>query len=166
MRIGVYPGSFDPVTRGHIDIIERSAALFDRLIVGVSTQESKTALFARKERIAFIRESIESIENVEVRRLDGLLVRFAETVGAGTIVRGLRGGTDFDYELTMTIMNRQMAPSIDTLFLMSSPRWMGVSSSLIREIARHGGDVRPYVIESVERALTKKRDSEARGQSR
>ncbi|MAE69097.1 MAG: pantetheine-phosphate adenylyltransferase [Gemmatimonadetes bacterium] len=165
MRIGVYPGTFDPVTRGHIDIIERSAALFDRLIVGVSTQEGKVALFDREERIGFIRESVKAIDNIEVRPLDGLLVRFAEEIGARTIVRGLRGGTDFDYELTMNIMNRQMAPEVDTLFLMSSPRWMGVSSSLIREIARHGGDVRPYVIECVEGALTEKRDGTEKGRS-
>ncbi len=153
MKTGVYPGTFDPITRGHIDIIERGAALVDRLIIGVSTREGKTPLFDRRRRMALVRESTAHLDNIEVRALDGLLIRFAEQAGAGVIVRGLRGGTDFDYELQMTIMNRQLAPGLDTIFLMSSPRWMGVSSSVIREIARHGGDVSPYLSECVCRAL-------------
>lgn len=153
MRVGIYPGTFDPVTLGHVDVVERASRLFDRLIIGVSRRDGKAPLFSTEERIGFLRDAIRGLQRVEVQAFSGLLVHFADAVGASTVVRGLRGGSDFDDELQMAIMNRLMAPHTDTILLMTRPQFMGVSSSLIREIAKSGGEVTPYVSPEVAQAL-------------
>ena len=152
-KIGVYAGTFDPATLGHIDIIERGARLFDRLVVAVSRREGKSPLFSLEERVGFLNDAFDDRDDIEVQGFSGLLVEFADKIGARTLIRGLRGGSDFDDELQMAVMNQEMAPHIDTVLLMTRPCWMGVSSTLIREIALSGGDVSPYVSASVERAL-------------
>jgi pantetheine-phosphate adenylyltransferase len=153
MRIALYAGTFDPATLGHIDIIERGANLFDQLIVAVSRREGKSPLFSLEERVTFLRDVFEERDEIEIRGFSGLLVEFADEVGARTLIRGLRGGGDFDDEQQMAAMNQAMAPHLDTVLLLTRPRWMGVSSTLIREIAMSGGDVTPYVSATVASAL-------------
>ena len=154
-RIAVYPGSFDPVTAGHVDIIGRGAAQFDRLIVGVaplSTAE-KRPLFTLTERVALLREVCGGWSNVEVDSLDGLLVAYARQRGAVAIIKGLRAVSDFEYEFAMALMNRRLEPAIDTLYLMTSAEFSYLSSSLVKEVARLGGDSHGLVPEPVRQAL-------------
>ncbi len=149
----VYPGSFDPVTLGHVDLAERAAALFDKVIVGVYATPTKDLLFDVEERISLFSKSIESLHNVEVVRFEGLVVRFVQDVGANVIVRGLRTGSDFEYEFDMAIMNRRLAPGVDMVSFMTSQDHMFLSSSLIKEVAMLGGDITgmvpPHVAEAV-----------------
>ena len=137
----VYPGSFDPVTMGHVDIANRAAILFDKVIVGVYDTPSKSLLFATEERIELFAKAVEHLDNVEVTKFDGLVVRFAQEFGANVIVRGLRSGSDFEYEYDMAFMNRRLSPAIDMVSFMTSQENMFLSSSLIKEVAMLGGDI-------------------------
>ena len=149
----MYPGSFDPPTVGHVDVITRAAKLFDNLIVAVGKNSSKAMLFAFEDRQAMLREITEGMANVSVESFDGLLVDFAKKSGAGALVRGLRAFSDFDNEFQMALTNRQLAPDIETVFLMTSAEHMFVSSSIVKEVAALGGDVSSLVPPSVARRL-------------
>ncbi|WP_310605323.1 pantetheine-phosphate adenylyltransferase [Anaerosporobacter sp.] len=145
MRIGVYPGSFDPVTLGHLDVIYRSSKLVDRLIIGVLNNSAKNPLFSVEERVAMIEEATKELDNVVVESFDGLLVDFADLKGANVIIRGLRAITDFEYELQIAQTNHKVNPKVDTLFLTTSVEYSYVSSSVVREIGMYGGDISPFV---------------------
>jgi pantetheine-phosphate adenylyltransferase len=149
-RIGVYPGTFDPVTNGHMDIILRAVGLVDRLIVGVAVNAGKGPLFQLAERVALVEEEIKANnhrigDRVEVRPFDTLLVKFAAQAGANVIVRGLRAVSDFEYEFQMAGMNRRLTPQIETVFLMASETNQFISSRFVKEIARLGGDITSFV---------------------
>jgi pantetheine-phosphate adenylyltransferase len=154
-RVAIYPGSFDPVTRGHEDLIKRSLAFADRVVVAVAVNVAKQPLFTKEERLALIRETVRD-ERVEAHAFDGLLVNFARSVGASLIVRGLRAVSDFEYEFQMALMNRNLAPGIETVFLVPAFDLTYLSSSLVREVARFGGDVSALVHPAVQRALKQK----------
>lgn len=156
MRIGVYPGSFDPVTNGHVDIIERASRLFDKLIVGVLVNTSKAPLFTVDERVNFIKESCSHLDNIEVDYFSGLLIDFIKNKNADTIVRGLRAVSDFEYEFQMALMNRKLAPEIETVFMMTSSKYSYLSSSLIKEVAKFGGCIRGLIPEMVEKEIYRK----------
>ena len=157
MATAIYPGSFDPVTLGHVDIATRAAAIFDRLIIAIYDTPSKNLLFNTEERVAFFRKSVEHLNNVEVRYFKGLAVECARDFGAGVIVRGLRGGSDFEYEFEMAYMNKKLAPDVELVCMMSSLPYQYVSSSLLKEVVGLGGDVTgllpPHVIEAVKTKL-------------
>jgi pantetheine-phosphate adenylyltransferase len=149
-RIGVYTGTFDPLTLGHLDIVRRAMGVVDRLVIGVPSHSSKTPLFTVNERVAVIRRETAFISgSIEVRQFAGLAVGFAASVGAALIVRGLRGSGDFDYEGQMAAMNATMAPEIDTVFLIAAPALRGIASTLVKEVARGGGAVEHFVPASV-----------------
>lgn len=156
MKIGVYPGSFDPITNGHLDIIERASKLFDKLIVGVGINNNKTSLFPVEKRLEFIEASCKGITNVEVDSFSGLLIEFMKKKDANTIVKGLRAISDFEYEFQMALMNRKLNPQIETIFMMTSSKYSYLSSSLIKEVAKFGGCVKGLIPEMVEKELYKK----------
>ena len=156
MVTALYPGTFDPITVGHFDIAERAAALFEELIIGVYKLPDKNLLFSTDERVALFEEAVKDIPNVEVRVFDGLVVRFAKDIGASVIVRGLRSGTDFEYEFDMTFMNRRLEPDVDVVCLMTSQEYKMFSSSLLKAVARLGGDVQDMVPDGVVKALKNK----------
>ena len=145
MVTALYPGSFDPVTLGHMDVTTRAAALFDKIIVAVYATPSKNLLFSTEERFELISHATRDLPNVEVRRFEGLVVRFAQEVDAAVIVRGLRSGSDFEYEYEMAFMNRKLAPDVDMVSFMTSQDHMFVSSSLLKEVARLGGNIAEMV---------------------
>lgn len=145
MRIGVYPGTFDPVTLGHMDIIGRGARLVDKLIIGVATNPSKSPLFTLDERVAHVRRETAAIGNVEVVSFDALLMHFAEAQGASVIVRGLRAVADFEYEFQMAGMNQQLNNRIETVFLMADVALQPIASKLVKEIAAYGGAIDKFV---------------------
>ncbi|RMB28459.1 phosphopantetheine adenylyltransferase [Sphingomonas sp. PP-F2F-G114-C0414] len=149
-RIGVYPGTFDPVTLGHMDIIRRGAKLVDRLVIGVTTNPSKSPMFTIGERMATVRREVASIGgDIEVVAFDSLLMDFAERQGAKVIVRGLRAVADFEYEYQMAGMNQQINPRVETVFLMADVALQPIASRLVKEIALYGGDIAKFVPESV-----------------
>jgi pantetheine-phosphate adenylyltransferase len=150
-RIGVYPGTFDPITRGHLDIIRRGAKLVDRLIIGVTTNMSKNPMFSPDERIAMVRREVseQGIANVDVTGFNALLMKFAEHQGANVIVRGLRAVADFEYEYQMAGMNQQLNNRIETVFLMADVSLQPIASKLVKEIAMFGGDITQFVSPSV-----------------
>jgi pantetheine-phosphate adenylyltransferase len=154
-RVGVYPGSFDPITKGHEDLIHRSLAFVDKLVVAVAVNVSKQPLFTLDERVALIEKTVRD-KAIEVRSFDGLLVDFARSVGATVIVRGLRAVSDFEYEFQMALMNRTLAPKLETVFLVPAFDLTYLSSSLVREVARFGGDVSALVHPAVQQALHQK----------
>jgi pantetheine-phosphate adenylyltransferase len=156
MRTAVYAGSFDPITRGHEDLIKRSLAFVDRIVVAVATNTSKQPLFTTDERVAFIRAAVGDDPRVEVRQFHGLLVDFARSVGANLIIRGLRAVADFEYEFQMALMNRHLAPGLETVFMVPSLDTTYISSSLVREVARFHGDVSGLVHPAVAEALRAK----------
>jgi len=162
VRIAVYPGSFDPFTLGHLDILERATGIFDKVIVAVLENPNKSPLFSVEERIEMIRESVAADRNVDVDSFDGLTVDYAKKVGAGSLLRGLRATSDFESEFQMALFNRKLAPEVTTVFLMTSFANVFLSSSLIKEVARHGGNVDFAVPESVAKRLA--RLAENRGQ--
>ena len=149
------PGTFDPVTNGHLDIIERASSCFDRLVVGVLENPSKAPLFSVEERVAMLKAVTSEIDRVEVASFSGLLVDFAEVRGVGTIVKGLRAISDFDYELQMAQMNHRLR-GVETFFMTTDPNWSYLSSSLVREVARFGGDVSALVPAVVAERLAEK----------
>ena len=155
-KTAVYPGTFDPMTRGHFDLIQRSAKLYDRLIVAVAATSTKDgAMFPFEERLSMIREDVEKagLGNVEVKILDTLLVDFCRREGAKVVIRGVRVYSDFEYEFQMALTNRRLAPEIETLFMMPSENLAYVTASTVREIARYGGDTAPFVTEAVHKRL-------------
>lgn len=156
MTVAIYPGSFDPVTRGHLDIIERASRTMDRLIVGVLKNSAKNPLFTVEERVALLRAETAHLQNVEVDSFGGLLVDFARASHAKVIIRGLRAVTDFEYELQMSQTNRKIAPELDTLFFTTSLEYAYLSSSVVKEVAMYGGDISAFVTPSVEQAIKTK----------
>lgn len=156
MRIAVYPGSFDPITCGHLDIIERVRCLFDRVIVAVAVNDRKRPFFTAEERLAMIRAAVGGFPNVEVDSFSGLLVNFVRLCGAQVVVRGLRAVSDFEAEFQMALMNRRLNPEVETLFMMTSPEYSYVSSRIVKEIASLGGSVAGLVPEDVEQQLMEK----------
>lgn len=158
MRIAIYPGTFDPITNGHLDIIERASQLFDRVIVTVAVNSSKTPMFTAEERVALIRAILKQkrLTNVTVEEFSGLLVSFAKKKKAAAIIRGLRAISDFEYEFQMALMNRKQASDIATVFLMPHEKYTYLNSSIIREIARLHGNFKDFVHPVVVRALKKK----------
>ena len=159
-RVAIYPGSFDPPTNGHLDILERSARLFDRVVIGVGRNLSKKTLFDADERVALMRDACKACRNVEVRTFDGLQVTFAKEVGATFIIRGIRALSDFEFEFEMGNMNRKLAPSIEMVYLMTAPDYLFLSASRVKELVAFGASVDKYVPANVAEAL--KRQS-ARG---
>ena len=157
-KIAVYPGTFDPMTLGHFDLIKRSAKLYDRLIVAVAkTSVKKGAIFSAKERVAMIREDCAKagLRNVEVKVLDTLLVEFCRREGAHVVIRGVRVYSDFEYEFQMALTNRRMAPEIETLFMMPSENYAYVTASMVREISSYGGDTASFVTPAVQKRLAR-----------
>ena len=163
MSTALYAGSFDPVTNGHLDIIQRAAVLFDRLIVAVAPNSAKKALFSEAERLEMLREVCAGLAKVEIATLEGLLVDFAARQGAAVIVRGLRAVSDFETELQMASMNRSLNPQLETVFLMTSPEYHYLSSSIVKEIAQHGGDVSKFVPPGIERKLSERLGRKEKG---
>jgi pantetheine-phosphate adenylyltransferase len=155
-RIALYPGSFDPLTNGHLDILSRARRLADRVIVAILENDAKTPLFSVAERIDMIRDIVGDDPAIPVRSFSGLLVDFARQSGATLIVRGLRAISDYEYELQMALMNRRLTPDIETVFLMANEEYSYVSSRLVKEVAGLGGDVSGLVPESVRRRLSDK----------
>jgi pantetheine-phosphate adenylyltransferase len=155
-RLAIYPGSFDPVTNGHLDIIQRSLACFDRVVVAIADNVRKTPLFTVEERKAQLREAIDD-PRLEIDSFDGLLIEYVQRRGAKVVVRGLRALADFEFEFQLAHMNRRLAPDVETLFLMTGERDFFVSSSLVKEVASFGGDVSALVPPCVDRALAAKR---------
>jgi pantetheine-phosphate adenylyltransferase len=160
-RVGVYPGTFDPVTSGHMEVIRRSLRLVDKLVIGPATNIGKGPLFSLQERIDIIKDDIEDFSAVDKARIqiapfDGLLIHFAREVGASVIIRGLRAVSDFEYEIQMANMNARMEPNIETIFLMASDRHQFIASSLVKDIARLGGDTSQFVSKKVFQRLKDK----------
>jgi pantetheine-phosphate adenylyltransferase len=152
-RVAVYPGTFDPITNGHIDLVSRAAPLFDRIVVGIAESASKGTSFSLDDRISLARLALAGMANVEVRGFASLLAHFVRDTGAGVILRGLRAVSDFEYEFQLASMNRHLIPQAETLFLTPSEQYSFISSSLVREIARLGGDVSDFVHPGVQQAL-------------
>ena len=153
-RIAVYPGTFDPITNGHVDLVSRASNLFDKIIVGVAESPGKSPALPLAERVALTRTALADIPNVEVRGFDSLLAHFVHEVGAGVLLRGLRAVSDFEYEFQLASMNRHLIPDVETLFLTPAEQHSFLSSTLVREIARLGGDVSGFVHPAVAAALS------------
>ncbi len=154
--LALYPGTFDPVTLGHTDLIERAACLFDRVIVGVAASAGKRPAFSLEERVGLLQETVGGLGNVEILPFATLLAHFARSQGAQVIIRGLRAVSDFEYEVQLAGMNRRLAPDLETLFLTPAEQFTFISSSLVREIAALGGDVSPFVHPLVQAALQRR----------
>lgn len=155
-RIAIYPGSFDPVTNGHVDIVQRAAQLFDKIIVTILYNPNKKTLFSLEERMEMLRESMRDVSRLSFDTFDGLLVDYAKQQGAHAIVRGMRAVSDFEYEFQMALMNRKLNREVQTIFLMTGLRWIFTSSTIIKEAARFGGDISDMVPPIVNRKLQAK----------
>ena len=160
-RIAVYPGTFDPITNGHIDLVDRAAPLFEKVIVGVASSQAKGPTLPLELRVRLANEALSGHANVEVMGFDSLLAHFVRDVGAGVLLRGLRAVSDFEYEFQMASMNRHLIPEVETLFLTPAEQYSFISSSLVREIARLGGDVSGFVPPAVATALREARRGNA-----
>jgi pantetheine-phosphate adenylyltransferase len=156
MRTAIYPGSFDPLTNGHMDVVQRAAKLFDNVIVAVAKNEGKSPLFTLEERVALVQQSLKHLPNVKVDSFDGLLVEYVVSKNARAIVRGLRAISDFEFEFQLALMNRKLNENVETIFMMPKDTYTFLSSRIVKEIARLGGDVRPFVSVPVQKALKKK----------
>lgn len=159
MRVGLYPGTFDPITHGHLDVVSRAIKLFDKLVIGVAINRDKGPLFTLEERVAQVEnETAEfaALGEIVVLPMEGLLVDFAERVGASCIVRGLRAVSDFEYEFQMVGMNQKLNPDIETVFYMADPAHQAIASRLVKEIARLGGDITSFVPPGIVKALKEK----------
>lgn len=156
MRTAIYPGSFDPLTNGHLDVIQRAAKLFDHVIVAVARNEDKQPLFSQKERLKLVAESIRPLPNVSAESFDGLLVNYVEKRSGHAIVRGLRAVSDFEFEFQLALMNRKLNERVETIFMMPKDTYTFISSRIVKEIARLGGDVSTFVPLQVRAALQKK----------
>ena len=155
-RIAVYPGTFDPITNGHVDLVVRAAPLFEKIVVGVATSRGKDPALSMEQRVSLAQEALKKQRNVEVVGFDGLLAHFVSKIGAGVILRGLRAVSDFEYEFQLASMNRHLIPQVETLFLTPDEQHSFISSTLVREIARLGGDVSGFVPEPVAAALARR----------
>jgi pantetheine-phosphate adenylyltransferase len=153
MKHCIYPGSFDPVTNGHLDVLQRAAKLFDHVTVAVALSTTKTTLFSAEQRVAFIQANVRKLANVEVVSFDGLLVEFARQQKANAIIRGLRALSDFEFEFNMALMNRHLEPEVETIFVMPNEAYSYTSSALVKQIAKLGGDVNHFVPANVAKAL-------------
>lgn len=156
MRTVIYPGSFDPLTNGHLDVIQRAAKLFDRVVVAVANNADKKPLFSQAERVNMVRESLHGLSNVSVDAFDGLLIRYVEQCGGQAIIRGLRAVSDFEFEFQLALMNRKLDEEIETIFMMPKDTYTFVSSRLVKEIARLGGDIAAFVPSEVCKSLKRK----------
>ena len=156
MRTAIYPGSFDPLTNGHLDVVQRAAKLFDRVVVAVASNEGKHPLFTLKERVALVKKSVAHLPNVEADSFDSLLVEYVVSRKAQAIVRGLRAVSDFEFEFQLALMNRKLNENIETIFMMPKDTYTFLSSRIVKEIARLGGDVGSFVPVHVQTALAKK----------
>lgn len=165
MKIAVYPGSFDPVTYGHLDLVERGRRHVDRLILAILRNEDKKPMFTFAERTKLLREAVAGFDNVDVDSFDGLLVDYAQRKGATLILRGVRAVSDFEYELQMAMMNRRLAPDVETAFLMPSEAYSYLSSRLVREVARLGGRITGLVPPNVEKALARRLSTRKKSRS-
>ena len=155
--IALYPGTFDPITLGHEDIVRRAARMFDQVVVAVASAHHKKTMFTLDERLAMTREALHDCSNVQIKTFDGLVIDFAASLGASTMVRGIRSMTDFDYEFQLAGMNRRLAPKIDTVFLNTLDVYQCISSTLVREVSNLGGDVTQFVSPSVLRFMLAKK---------
>jgi len=162
MSIAVYPGSFDPITLGHIDIIRRAAAVFDELLVCVVVNSDKRPLFSREERVGFIERTVTGCPNVKVESSEELLVTFMRDRGANVIIKGLRAVSDFEWEFQLALINRKLNPCIETLFMPSSEKYTYLSSSVVKEMARYGADLRTFVPSEIIEEVQKKVQNEVR----
>ena len=156
MRIAIYPGSFDPITNGHLDVVQRAAKLFDRVIVAVAKSESKHPLFSLGERVELVSAATEHLPNVETDSFEGLLVEYVESRNAQAVVRGLRAVSDFEFEFQLALMNRKLNEKVETIFMMRKDTYTFLSSRIVKEIARLGGDVNQFVPAHVRTALAEK----------
>ena len=155
--IALYPGTFDPITLGHEDIVRRAARMFDQVVVAVASAHHKKTMFTLEERLSLTREALQDCPNVQIKTFDGLVIDFAASLGASTMVRGIRSMTDFDYEFQLAGMNRRLAPKIDTVFLNTLDVYQCISSTLVREVNNLGGDVTQFVSPSVLRFMQTKK---------
>jgi pantetheine-phosphate adenylyltransferase len=153
MKRAIYPGSFDPVTNGHLDVIGRARKLFDEIVVAVAYNDEKQPLFSLEERLSLLHQALDKIDNVRVAQFDGLLVEFAVAQKANAVIRGLRAVSDFEFEFQMALMNRKLENSVETIFLMPKEEYTYLSSRLVKEIARLGGNVSDFVPKAVAEAL-------------
>lgn len=160
MKIAVYPGSFDPITKGHLDVLKTGSEIFDKVIIAVSKNSSKKAFLSVEERVELIKSSIDDLENVEVDSFDGLTVEYAKAKGAKVILRGLRAVSDFEYEMQLSQTNSALLEDIKTIFLITKPKYNFISSSTVKDIALLGGDISKFVPESVNKYLIHKRGLE------
>jgi pantetheine-phosphate adenylyltransferase len=152
----IYPGTFDPITNGHADLVERGARMFERLIVSVAANPNKQPLFTLEERVGLAREALAHLPTVEIRGFDTLLVNYAKSIGAHVILRGLRAVSDFEFEFQLASMNRRLDPQVESIFLTPAEQYSFISSSLVREVAKLGGNIAPFVHPRVEAALAAK----------
>ncbi len=159
-RTAIYPGSFDPLTNGHLDVIQRAAKLFDRVVVAVASNESKHPLFTKDERVALVKKAVAHLPNVQTDSFDCLLVEYVAAQKAGAIVRGLRAVSDFEFEFQLALMNRKLDENIETIFMMPKDTYTFLSSRIVKEIARLGGNVSSFVPANVQVALKKKLKAE------
>ena len=155
-RTAIYPGSFDPLTNGHLDVVQRAAKLFDRVIIAVASNDSKHPLFTKDERVALVKQAVAKLPNVETDAFDGLLVEYVASKKAQAIVRGLRAVSDFEFEFQLALMNRKLDEKIETIFMMPKDTYTFLSSRIVKEICRLGGDVSSFVPPNVQTALKKK----------
>lgn len=165
MKLCIYPGTFDPVTYGHLDVLERAAKLFGRVTVAVAISSTKSALFSAEERVELLRPNLGHLSNVDIVSFEGLLVEFARRRGAHAIIRGLRALSDFEFEFNMALMNRHLEPAVETLFVMPKEAYSYTSSSLVKQIAKLGGDVSKFVPPNVAAALRKRFQGAPRDQA-
>ena len=156
MRRAIYPGSFDPITNGHLDVIERARKLFDEVVVAVAHNDEKQPLFSLQDRLDLLSQTAGKIDNVRIAEFEGLLVDFARKQEAGVVIRGLRAISDFEFEFQMALMNRKLDPAVETIFLMPKEEYTYLSSRIVKEIARLGGDVSGFVPACVAKALSRK----------
>jgi pantetheine-phosphate adenylyltransferase len=156
MRTAIYPGSFDPLTNGHLDVVQRAAKLFDRVVVAVAKNEGKNPLFTQNERLALVKQAVKHLPNVEADTFDSLLVEYVVSQKAQAIVRGLRAVSDFEFEFQLALMNRKLDENVETIFMMPKDTYTFLSSRIVKEIARLGGDVSAFVSPHVQTALIKK----------